>query len=56
MFRFANPYYLYLLLLIPLLVGLFVYGRLQQRKRLRVFGNPEVLAHLMPNADRKSVV
>ncbi|MCI7337085.1 MAG: VWA domain-containing protein [Bacteroidales bacterium] len=52
MFRFANPYYLYLLLLIPLLVGLFVYGRLQQRKRLRVFGNPEVLAHLMPNASK----
>ncbi|MGM9745390.1 MAG: VWA domain-containing protein [Paludibacteraceae bacterium] len=52
MFRFANPYYLYLLLLVPLLVALFVYGRMQQRKRLRVFGNPDVLAHLMPNASQ----
>ncbi len=52
MFRFANPYYLYLLILIPILIGLFIYGRMQQKKRLQTFGNPEILSLLMPNASK----
>ena len=43
MFRFHNPYMLYMLLLIPLLVALFIYGNLKQRRRLKEFGNPEIL-------------
>ncbi|MBO5849904.1 MAG: VWA domain-containing protein [Paludibacteraceae bacterium] len=49
MFRFANPEYLYLLLLIPLLIGLFVYSTYRQRKRLEMFGDLELLKDLMPN-------
>ena len=40
---------LYMLLLIPLLVALFIYGNLKQRRRLKEFGNPEILRGLMPN-------
>jgi len=49
MFRFANPYFLYLLILVPFLVAMFVYATYQQKIRLRAFGNPELLKRLMPN-------
>lgn len=49
MFRFANPYFLYLLILVPILVAMFVYATYQQKIRLRAFGNPELLKRLMPN-------
>lgn len=49
MFRFANPYFLYLLLLIPALVGMFIYTTYKQKQRLRAFGNPNTLKQLMPN-------
>lgn len=48
MFRFANPYFLYLLLVVPFLVGLFLYSRLVQKQRLEAFGNPDLLKSLMP--------
>ena len=50
MFRFANPYFLYLLIVVPLLVAMFVYVTYQQKIRLREFGNPNLLKRLMPNA------
>ena len=50
MFRFANPYFLYLLIVVPLLVAMFVYVTYQQKIRLREFGNPDLLKRLMPNA------
>ncbi len=50
MFRFAHPYFLYLLILVPLLVAMFVYVTYQQKIRLREFGNPDLLKRLMPNA------
>ena len=49
MFRFANPEYLYLLLIIPILLGLFIWANKKQRKNLQRFGNPKLLAPLMPN-------
>jgi Ca-activated chloride channel family protein len=49
MLRFAHPEYLFLLLLIPLLIGVFVYGVILKKKRIEKFGNPELLAGLMPN-------
>ncbi len=52
MFRFANPYFLYLLAVIPLLIGLFVYERRLAKRRLRAFGNPLLLERLMPNASK----
>lgn len=50
MFRFANPEYLYLLLTIPILLGLFVWANKRQQKNLQLFGNPKLLTPLMPNA------
>lgn len=49
MFRFANPQYLWLLLLVPALVALFVLAQRNRRKRLERFGNPELLRDLMPD-------
>jgi Ca-activated chloride channel family protein len=47
--RFANPHIFWLLSLVVVLVALFVYGVYIQRRRLRQFGNPELLRTLMPN-------
>ena len=49
MFRFANPYFLYFLIVVPILVAMFVYVTYQQKIRLREFGNPDLLKRLMPN-------
>lgn len=49
MFRFAHPEYLYLLVLIPLLIGVFIYMKIQKRRNINKFGNPVLLADLMPN-------
>ncbi|HPW89849.1 MAG TPA: VWA domain-containing protein [Paludibacteraceae bacterium] len=49
MFRFANPNFLYLLIVVPLLVAMFVYVTYQQKKRLSEFGNPDLLRRLIPN-------
>jgi Ca-activated chloride channel family protein len=49
MFRFAHPEYLYLLLLIPVLIGVFIYTKIQRRRNITKFGNPDLLANLMPN-------
>lgn len=34
MFRFAQPEYLYLLIIVPILWGLFIYGRYRSRRNL----------------------
>lgn len=49
MFRFAHPEFLFLLLLIPILIAVFIYTGIQKRRNLNQFGNPELLAQLMPN-------
>ena len=49
MFRFANPEILYALGIIPVLIILFIWSRIQRRKAIRTFGNPELIASLMPN-------
>ena len=49
MFRFAHPTYLFLLLLVPVLIGIFIYTSRLKRKNLQKFGNPELLGLLMPN-------
>ena len=48
MFRLAHPQFLYLLLLIPLLVLLFVYARLQKKKALAKFGDLNLVMRLIP--------
>ncbi|MBR7102297.1 MAG: VWA domain-containing protein [Tidjanibacter sp.] len=49
MFRFENIEFLYLLLLVPLLIGLNLWTRRERRRRLERFGNPETLQALMPD-------
>ena len=49
MFRFAEPEYLFLLILIPVMAVMFFFRRIQQRKNIRNFGDPELIAQLMPN-------
>ena len=52
MFRFEDPIYLYLLVLIPLLALIRFFMVHQQKKRLRKFGDPELVRQLMPNVSR----
>ena len=49
MFRFANPQYLWLLWLLPLLAALFWAAARNRRKRLPRFGHLDVLRELMPD-------
>ena len=49
MFKFAHPEYLFLLILVPALIGVFIYTTLKKRRNLKQFGNPDLLAQLMPN-------
>ncbi len=52
MFRFEDPIYLYLLLLIPLLAVIRFITSRRQKKRLRKFGDPKLLRELMPDLSR----
>lgn len=49
MFRFEQPLYLYLLLLIPLLAALHYATNYYRRKRLMRYGDMELLKELMPD-------
>lgn len=49
---FAYPYLLYLLFLLPVIFGLWYWGRLSRKARLRRYGNPAHLNHLMPEASK----
>ena len=48
MFRFEEPTYLYLLLLLPFLAVFYLYSNYRRRKNIRRFGDPVLLAQLMP--------
>lgn len=48
MFRFEEPAYLYLLLLLPFLVAFYLYSNYRKRKSIRRFGDPVLMAPLMP--------
>jgi Ca-activated chloride channel family protein len=52
MFRFEDPIYLYLLLLIPLFAIIRFVALRTQKRRLRKFGNPLLLKELMPDVSR----
>ena len=52
MFRFEDPIYLYLLLLIPLFAAIRFMTYRNQKKRLRKFGDPQLLKALMPDVSR----
>ena len=52
MFRFEDPIYLWLLVLIPILALVRFVSYRNQRKRLRKFGDPSLLKELMPDVSR----
>ena len=49
---FEDPQYLWLLLLIPVLVAIYVLMHMRQKHRLRRFGDPELVRQLMPDVSR----
>ena len=49
MFSFGNPNALYLLILIPIILGIFIIARRRRIAGLKKFGNPDVVAGLMPD-------
>lgn len=52
MFRFEDPTYLYLLVIIPILALIRYLSVVRQRKRLRKFADMELLKELMPEVSR----
>lgn len=52
MFRFEDPIYLYLLVLIPILAMIRFFTYRNQKKKLRKFGEPALLKELMPDVSR----
>lgn len=50
MFKLNDPQYLYLLLALPLLVALHIFSNIRHRRRLKEYGDPELIGRLMPLA------
>lgn len=48
MITFAYPKLLWLLLLVPPVIALYLWARWTRRRKLKAFGRPDVIAHLMP--------
>ncbi len=48
MFRFANEIYLYALIIIPVLIGIFIIIGIIKRRALRRFGDLTLISNLMP--------
>ena len=53
MFRFANPEYFYLLFTLPVLTVIYIYAVVRRKKAIRKYGNPVLIAHLMPEVSTK---
>ena len=52
MFRFEEPTYLYLLLLLPFLAAFYLYSNYRRRKAIRKFGDAVLMAQLMPDVSK----
>jgi len=48
LFRFANPDFLYLLLLLPVMILFWILNEVRKRKALRLLGDTELVRRLMP--------
>ncbi len=48
LFRFANPEYLYLLILLPVLLILFLRNDFRRKRALRKIGDPSIVSRLIP--------
>ena len=49
MFRFGNPESLYMLAILPLLLGFYFYSNYRRIQRIKKYGDPELLNQLMPD-------
>ena len=47
--RFANPEYLYMLLLLPIVIGLFIYSNYRRKKNINSYGDSQLLKRLIPS-------
>ncbi len=56
MFRFGNPEYLYLLLIVPVLIFLFLLAQYYKKKALSKFGDMSVIEQLMPFVSKSKPV
>ena len=52
MINFANPQLLYLLLIVPVIAGLYFLGRSARRRKLKKFGKLNIIQNLIPDASR----
>ena len=52
MFRFEEPTYLYQLVLLPFLAAFYLYSNYRRRKAIRKFGDPVLMAQLMPDVSK----
>jgi len=49
MFRFERPEILFLLILLPVLLGIFIYLQHQRKNKIKLLGDKELVLELMPN-------
>lgn len=49
MLRFANPEYLYFMIIIPFLIVIKLLMDFRQKQKLKAYGDPKLLKHLMPD-------
>ncbi len=57
LFRFANPDYLYLLLLLPVMILLYIINEIRKRRARKRLGDTRLVSSLMPElSDTRSVV
>jgi Ca-activated chloride channel family protein len=47
--KFANPEFLYLLIVLPLLLAIYIYSNYRRLKNLKEYGDTELLKNLMPD-------
>ena len=47
--KFANPEFLYLLIVLPLLLAVYIYSNYRRLKNLKEYGDTELLKNLMPD-------
>ncbi len=48
LFRFANPEFLYLMLLLPVMVLLFIFNTYRRKRSLKKLGDSALMTRLMP--------
>lgn len=52
MFRFADPAYLYALIILPFLAAFYFYSNYRRRKNIRKYGDPDLMKSLMPEVSK----